>query len=112
MKLPSFAPPDDLEIATTFWNAVARGELVLPRCSSCGSWQWYPEVSGTDCPGGTLDWQHVAQTGTLYTYTRVHRAFLPGGQGDVPYLVGLIDLDGVNGPRLVAPLVDELGIGN
>jgi uncharacterized protein len=110
-NLPTFAPPDELEIARTFWDAVARQELMLPRCSVCGRWQWYPEVSGTDCAGGTLVWQPVAHTGTLYSYTRVHRSFLPGGKNDVPYLVGLIDLDDVHGPRLVAPLLDELRIG-
>jgi uncharacterized protein len=105
--LPMFEPPAEITVARPFWDAVRRGELVLPRCSVCGAWQWYPETVGTDCAGGTLDWQPVATTGTLYSRTTIHRGFLPGGRDRVPYAVGLVDLDGVDGPRLVVPLADD-----
>jgi uncharacterized OB-fold protein len=49
----------------------------------------------------------VATTGTVHTATRVERAFLPGGQADVPYTVGFVELDGVDGVRLVANLTDD-----
>ena len=112
LALPSFAPPDDLELAEPYWSAIRRGQLVLPQCSVCGSWQWYPERSGTDCKGGTLRWERVAPAGTLYSKTKVHRSFLPGGGDQVPYAVGLVDLDGVDGPRIVAPLSSDVAIGD
>ena len=101
--VPRFDPPEravaDGGLAAPFWAAVQRGELALPRCSECGRWQWYPESTGTDCPGGALVWEPVAVTGTLYSFTRVHRSFLPGaGRGGEPYVVGLVDLDGLDGP--------------
>ena len=101
--LPEFEPPA-LDFAEPFWAAVDRGGLALPRCSVCGRWQWYPEPAGTDCVGGQLRWEPVATTGTLYSFTRVHRSFLPSGADRVPYVVGLVELDGVEGPRLVANL--------
>jgi uncharacterized OB-fold protein len=103
MILPRFDPPS-IEMATPFWDGVAVGELRLPRCSVCDRWQWYPEAEGTDCTGGTLRWVRVPHTGTLYSHTTVHRSFLPGGREHVPYTIGMIDLDGVEGPRLVANL--------
>ena len=112
--LPVFEPPSEVRVARPFWEAVHRQELVLPRCSVCGSWQWYPETAGTDCTGGTLEWRAVATTGTLYSRTTVRRSFLPGGRDRVPYVVGLVDLDGVDGPRIVVPLAEdaaELTIG-
>jgi uncharacterized OB-fold protein len=43
--------------------------------------------------------------------TRVHRSFLPGDRGTDPYVVGLVDLDGVDGgTRLVANLDDVAGM--
>lgn len=110
--LPNFSLPDLLPSAAPFWAAVERGALALPRCSMCGRWQWYPEAAGTDCTGGTLIWEDVPGTGTVHTFTRVHRSFLPGGRQD-PYVVGSIDLDGVDGPRLVANLDDavDLAVG-
>lgn len=103
-QVPPFAAP--------FWEAIDRQRLVLPRCSVCARWQWYPEPAGTDCAGGVLVWTEVAGTGSLYTLTRVHRSFLPSANPVVPYTVGMVDLDGVDGPRLVAPVQgDNLRIG-
>lgn len=42
--------------------------------------------------------------GTIFTYTRVERAFLPYG-GEPPYTLALIELDGVQGSRLVTVLI-------
>jgi uncharacterized OB-fold protein len=109
--LPLYEPPSDVAMSQPFWDAIARGELRLPRCSVCGTWQWYPEADGTDCSGGELVWHTVSLTGTVYSHTRVHRSFLPGGRDDVPYTVGLVDLDGVDGPRLVVPLLGTVPIG-
>src|SRR3982750_1727248 len=107
MNLPSYAPPDDDEIAAPFWDAIERDAIRLPRCSVCGAWQWYPTSVGADCAGGELVWETVAQNGTLHTFTRVERAFLPGGQGDVPFVVGFVELDGVDGVRLVSNVLDD-----
>ena len=114
MGLPHSAPPFGDELSAPFWAAIEEGRIVLPRCSECGSWQWYPDEAGCDCPGATLRWEEVAPTGTVYTATRVERAFLPGGQGDVPFTVAFVELDGVDGVRLVTNLAEdaEVGIGD
>ena len=106
MGLPHSAPPVGDELSAPFWAAIEERRIVLPRCSVCGRWQWYPDEAGCDCPGATLRWEEVAPTGTVYTATRVERAFLPGGQADVPFTVAFIELDGVEGMRLVANLAD------
>jgi uncharacterized OB-fold protein len=112
--LPLLDAPDQPPFAP-FWDAIQHRRLALPRCSVCGRWQWYPELEGTDCAGGVLRWEQVATTGTLHTFTRVHRSFLPGGREHVPYLVGFVDLDGVDdGVHLVVNLDDrhEYAIGD
>jgi uncharacterized OB-fold protein len=57
----------------------------------------------------------VPTEGKIFTYTRVERAFLPYG-GEPPYTLALVELDGVDGPRLVTVLVgpgsDEPAIGD
>ena len=104
--LPALDPPH-FDFSEPFWDAVAEERLVLPRCSVCGRWEWYPTHAGTGCTGGELVWEDVAGTGTVYSFSVVHRSFLPGGRAHVPYVVGLVDLDGVDGPRLVASLDDR-----
>ena len=113
MGRPHWEPPADDDVAAPFWAAIDEERLALPRCSACGRWQWYPDDAGADCPGAELRWEAVATTGTIYTMTTVERAFLPGGQDDVPYTVVLVELDGVDGPRLVANLEGPpAGIGD
>ena len=107
MNLPHYGPPTDDEVSAPFWSAIEDDTIVLPRCSECRRWQWYPDEAGPDCPDATLLWEPVATTGTVHTVTRVERAFLPGGRDDVPFLVGFIELDDVEGVRLVANVVDD-----
>jgi uncharacterized OB-fold protein len=110
MGIPDFPPRYDDDTVRPFWDAVAQGELHLPACSVCGKWQWYPHGSVACHPEAHLDWRRVAATGTVFTHTTVHRSLLPdGNQTDVPFLTALIEIDGVEGPRLVTALVNMDG---
>lgn len=105
--LPVFDPPADVDFAQPFWDAAERGELALPRCSACRRWQWYPDNAGPDCTGAHLEWVTLAGTGKVHTWTRVHRSFLPDQTTGDPYTVVFVELDGAEGPRLVADLAPE-----
>ncbi|HEV8295869.1 MAG TPA: OB-fold domain-containing protein [Acidimicrobiales bacterium] len=107
MGLPHYTAPRDDDLDAPFWTAIDEGHIELPRCTVCERWQWYPDDAGTDCPGGSLRWEAVALTGTVYSMTWVERPFLPVGGEDVPYVVGFVELDGVDGVRLVANIVDD-----
>ena len=106
MSLPDFPPRFDSDIVRPYWQALERGELHLPACSRCGAWQWYPfEFVRCHADAG-LEWKRVSTEGTVFTFTRVHRAFLPdAGPDSLPYVVGLIELDGVAGVRIPALLI-------
>lgn len=118
---PDFAPLANPR-TDPFWRAAAEGRLVLPACPVCGAWQWYP-LPGLAChPEATAEWRDVAPEGrpgspegSVFTFTRVERAFLPHG-GSPPYTVALVDLDGVPGLRLVTVLVgpgsDQPAVGD
>jgi uncharacterized OB-fold protein len=107
MHLPLFDPPAENDVARPFWDAIAEHELRLPRCSSCGRFQWYPDETGPDCDCATYDWVSVPTSGVLHTLTRVYRSFLPNVQSGLPFVVGFVELDGVDGARLVATLDDS-----
>ena len=107
MTLPVFDPPNDLTFAKPFWDAAERGEFVLPRCSICRRWQWYPDLAGPDCSGATLVWETLSGTGTVYTWTRIHRPFLPGHHLEQPYNIVLVELDGADGPRIIGNLAGD-----
>jgi uncharacterized OB-fold protein len=96
------APPEDAGLFQPFWDAVAQDRLELPRCQECGRWIWYPAPACPGCGGDRISWQPVIGNGSLFTFTVVHRAFLPGPTRGIPYVTGLVELDGAPGVRLVA----------
>jgi len=106
MPLPVWDPPADIAFAEPFWNAARSGQCVIPRCSACGRWQWYPDDAGADCDGADLVWHVLPGTGTVYSHTTVRRSFLPGQRERAPFTIVLVDLDGAEGVRLVGNLAE------
>jgi uncharacterized OB-fold protein len=107
VPLPSFLPDLDHELIAPFWQAFQRRAIALPRCSVCHRFEWYPDDTGPDCTGAHYEWVDVATTGVVHSVVRVHRAFLPDGGGDVPFLVGLVEIDGTHGLRLASNFADD-----
>lgn len=91
------------EVSRPYWEAAARGELALQRCSGCGRFQHPPRPFCTGC-GGEPTFVTVRGTGTVYSYTVVRRALLPELRAHVPYVLALVDLD--EGPRLITIIRD------
>jgi hypothetical protein len=87
-----------------FWDAAKRGELVFQRCDDCGYVRWPMAGVCPECLSRSATLTAVEGTGTLWSFVVYHRAYAPSLKGDVPYPVGLVELD--CGVRLVTRLVD------
>ena len=83
-----------------FWQAAARGELILQHCASCGHWQ-FPPSRRCAC-GAAPRWQQVSGRGIVASHTLVHRAPTAAFRAALPYLVALVRL--TEGPRLMLHL--------
>jgi uncharacterized OB-fold protein len=107
MTLPDFPPRFETDLLRPYWDALARGELMLPACSQCGEWQWYPYEYVKCHADAHHVWKQVPVTGSVFTYTVVHRPFLPNAAGDAPpYVSALIEPDGLAGVRIPALLIN------
>ncbi len=91
------------EESRPFWEGCKRHELVLQRCQDCGAFVYYPRALCTACHSDRLRWEPVSGQGTIYSFTVCHRPAGPAFQGDVPYVVALIDLR--EGPRMISNIV-------
>lgn len=84
-----------------FWEGVARQELLIQRCTGCGTlrFPWLPGCNGC----GSLGWDTVAASGegTVYSYVVMHHPPFP--PFEPPYAVGLIEL--AEGVRIVSNVV-------
>lgn len=90
---------------TPYFAGLAAGELRFPRCDGCGRFHWYPKLRCPHCGGTALTWVGVDLTGTLFSWTTVRHPFSPDFRDRVPYIVGLVELPGAPGVRLVTQVV-------
>ena len=91
--------PDD----APYWEALARGTLLIQRCEACGTVRHPPHPRCGQCASASLSWTPATGFGTVYSFTIVRHASNPELAGSVPYVVALIELD--EGPRLVSNVV-------
>lgn len=86
-----------------FWEGIERGELVVQRCRACRRAVFYPRAICPHCGNDRLEWESVAPTGVIYSYTIVRRA-APPFDDQVPFVVALIDIE--DGFRMMTRLLD------
>jgi uncharacterized OB-fold protein len=92
-----------------FFDAAARNELMIKQCEDCEE-ALPPEAAVcTTCGTTSLTWIAAVGTGTLVTWTVVHRAPNAGYADLVPYPVGVVEL--TEGPWLYARVDGELAVG-
>ncbi len=103
---PRPVPAPDARTAG-FWEAAARHELAVQRCTNCGWLSYPPDVVCSNCLDleRSFRWEPVSGRGTLRSWTVVRTAFLPGFAPYVPYVVAAVELEEQAGLRIVARLI-------
>lgn len=92
------------EHSQPYWDAAARGELLIQRCARCGAHQFYPRRHCVACTAPDPEWVRVSGRGRLHTFSVVHRATNPEFGDDCPYVFAIVELD--EGPRVSTRIVD------
>lgn len=87
-----------------FWDACARGELRLQRCSTCQAWRHPPRPMCPHCHSLESEWAPASGHGVVHTFTIVHRPTLPAFEARLPYNVVVVRLD--EGVLMVSNLLD------
>lgn len=97
--------PEVTSLTKPFWDATKRHELALQRCRKCNEFQWYPRAWCIHCGGRDLEWTKVSGNGVVYSYTIIRQVIgnSPAFQADIPFVIGLIELD--EGPRMYSNVV-------
>jgi uncharacterized OB-fold protein len=95
--IPPTVEPDD----EYFWDGVRRHELLIQRCTRCGTLRHPPVPMCGTCH--SLEWDTVAAAGraTVHSWIVSHHPTEPDAE---PRIVVLVDLD--EGVRFVANLLD------
>jgi len=100
-----FVPPDRDADSDAWWDAVARHELVLPRCLTCKRFSFPPVKTCRYCLSTHISLEPVTGgTGEIYSWIVVHRALDPAFQADEPYTILAVDMP--EGVRIWGRLLD------
>ena len=90
------------DLTVDYYEALAKGQLVVQECGDCGALIMYPRYRCTECFSSNLGWRQVSGAGSLHSFT-VQRMGAPSGyEGDLPYANGIVRLD--EGPQLLCRL--------
>jgi uncharacterized OB-fold protein len=93
--------PDN--VTAPYWEAAARGELLIQRCPACGHRQFYPRAVCTAC-GADPEWQRASGRGTVHTFTIIRQNYAKPFRDELPYVVAMVDLD--EGVRIMSNITD------
>lgn len=88
-----------------YWEALAEGRLVLPRCGSCERWQWPAGHRCGACGHVGTRWEERPMTATIFTWTRTWHPFDGTQSLETPFTTILAEIDGC-GIRLLGRLDD------
>jgi hypothetical protein len=89
-----------------FFAAASRHQLVVQRCTRCGTLRFPPReiCSASGCWSRDADWVPVSGRGEVYSFYVMHQVYHPGFATEVPYAVVIVQL--AEGPRMLTNVVD------
>lgn len=88
------------------WQAAARGQFSLPRCTACGAFDWYPHGQCGQCGGEDIAWTPLSGRATLFSWAVVNRALHKPLAPIAPYVSAIVVIDEDRKTRFVTRLVD------
>ena len=102
MPLPlTEAPPND-----GFWEHAKKHELVVQKCSECGTYTHPPELICPECHSFDYEWEKVSGKGTVYTYMITHHPPMPSLKDKVPFNSVIVELEDADNIRMIGNVVD------
>lgn len=107
--LPDISDP----LTAPFWAALAEHELRAQRCQRCGTFRLPAAALCPACLAKGYEWVKVEAAGPLWSYVVYRRALSAPFADDVPYAVGIVELD--HGLHLLSRIdapVDQISVGD
>lgn len=91
-----------------FWDAAAEDRLVAPKCTACGTFRLPPSPFCFECQQREVEWVELPGTGTIYSRIIVRHALHPDLVPALPYVSGVVELDGTQGAgaRMLVNIID------
>jgi uncharacterized protein len=99
---PGYLVPMITDDVAPFYEALNDGRFVLQACETCDKLRWPLMPVCPYCFSDRYRWQDVPGGGTVYSWIRYHKSYLPEFESLIPYSVLCVQLD--EGPRVFGRL--------
>ena len=86
-----------------FFEASKRHELVVQRCTQCGTHRFPAREICSNCLSRAVEWAPVSGAGEVFSYNVMHQVYHPEFADAVPYAVVVVKLK--EGAKLNSNLV-------
>ena len=86
-----------------FFEAAARNELRVQRCTACGTHRFPARAICSECLSLESEWVPVSGRGEIFSFNVMHQVYHPGFAGEVPYAVVVVKL--AEGTKMISNLV-------
>lgn len=103
---PTYLLPRMTEDVAPYWEALRGGRLLLQECLSCGKRRHPVAPICPYCLSDRFIWQQVAPSGSIFSWIRYHRSYLPEFEQLMPYSVLTVQLDA--GPRMFGRFASDV----
>jgi uncharacterized protein len=87
--------PDQTRLSA-FFDHLKEGRLTTTRCRRDAMLLWPPRTTCPKCHTDELDWVDLPADGRIYAFSAVLGGAPLGMEDEVPFAVGLVDLDGAS----------------
>ena len=105
-------PPRISAFTQTFWNGLAEGRFLGTRCGACSKTTFPPKPFCPHCWSDWIEWVALGPRGTVYSSTVMH-AVPSVFRHEVPYRVGIVDLDvGIRIATRILEIREGFGVGS
>ncbi|HTT46068.1 MAG TPA: OB-fold domain-containing protein [Thermoplasmata archaeon] len=78
-----------------FYERLREGKLSTTRCTRDNELHWPPRTACPKCRSEELEWVDLPERGHVFAFSAVLAGAPLGMEHEVPFAVGLVDLDGV-----------------
>ena len=86
-----------------FWDGCKEHQLRFQKCRDCGHVRWPASIICPMCYSHDADWIASIAKGKVYTFVVYHQAYHPAFEGDLPYVVAIVELE--EGPHILTNIV-------
>ena len=95
--------PEPTPTTQPYWDGLAADRILVPRCTECGAWIFYPRARCTTCLSDALVWTEISGGAHLRTWSVTAQPTVPMFADEMPQIIAIVET--TEGIRMTTTIV-------